>query len=195
MAEKPEQDSFLAGLDAKIEALHQLRDSYVGAVAVGALGPGGDVSELPQPGKTPSTGQPVSGPVDLPTGVFRNEGLSDAIRLYLSIARRKQTIKEIGDALKEGGLATTAANFERNLTSTLYRLKDAGELLKFKEGWDLAASYPESFRQRLAQNAEGAPKRKRKGKKKSTAKRKRPSQAKKHQPPKNEGEPPVLRTV
>jgi hypothetical protein len=41
-------------------------------------------------------------------------------------------------------------------------MKKNGELLRFKEGWDLAESYPESFRQRMAQTTE-TPKR---GKKK-----------------------------
>jgi hypothetical protein len=41
-------------------------------------------------------------------------------------------------------------------------LKNTGEILKFKDGWDLAESYPESFRQRMAQNAEAVPKRRKK---------------------------------
>lgn len=158
------------GLDAKIAALQQLRDSYVAALSVGALGQSGlDVSALAPPVGTITApvGQTASsGPVELPTGVFRTKGLADAIRLYLSIAKRKQTAKEIAAALLEGGLASTASNFEQTLSATLYRLKAAGELLLFKEGWDLAESYPESYRQRLAQNQDGAPKRKRKGKRK-----------------------------
>lgn len=200
MAEKPESDVFLAGLDAKIAALQQLRDSYLAALSIGAVGQGSvDMSGLAQPPSGPATpvGQSApSGSIELPTGVFRTTGLADAIRLYLSIAKRKQTIKEIGAALQEGGLATTAGSFERTLSSTLYRLKSDGELLKFKDGWDLAASYPESFRQRLAQNAEGSPRRKRKGKKKADNTKKREPKTEKHTAPKNESEPaPILRAV
>jgi len=197
MAEKPEQDSFLAGLDAKIAALQSLRDSYVSALSVGALGQGNvDVSALMQTTSNSGTptGQPASvgGPIELPTGVFRNKGLSDAIRTYLSIARRKQTTKEIAAALKEGGLASTATDFERNLRVTLYRLKDAGELLNFKDGWDLASSYPESFRQRMVQNSDSTPKRKRKRKRRTATSK--VAKIKKVQATKNESEP-ALRAV
>lgn len=167
MAENPESDAFIAGVDAKIVALQQLRESYLAAIAAGAIGQGGiEVSDLTHSAEgTIAAGQPPpSGPVELPTGVFRYKGISDSIRTYLSIARRKQTTKEITTALQEGGLASTATDFERNLRVTLYRLRDTGELLSFKDGWDLASSYPESFRQRMAQNSDAAPKRKRKRK-------------------------------
>lgn len=192
MAEKPESDVFLTALDAKIAALQQLRDGYVAALSAGLLGQGGiDVSALAQPG-TVTAGLPTpSGPIELPTGVFRNKGLADAIRMYLRIAKRKQTHKEIADALQEGGLATTAPEtFERTLSATLYRLKNGGELLKFKDGWDLAGSYPESFRQRMAQNSEDAPKRKRKAKKKAVTKA-----AKTAKKPEKQTEEPILRAV
>ena len=66
MAEKAEQDSFLAGLDVKIGALQSLRDSYVSALSVGALGQGTvDVSAPAQAGGGMATGQqtPPSDPI------------------------------------------------------------------------------------------------------------------------------------
>lgn len=177
MADKPEIDGFLSGIDAKIAALQQLRESYLAAASVGAVGQPAvtDVSGIPtvMGAGAPATVVASNGPIELPTGVFRNLGLADAIRLYLSIAKRKQPIKEIATALREGGLASVASDFEQNVSGTLYRLKKTGELLQFKDGWDLAASYPENLRQRLAQ-AKDAPAAKskrpgRKGKKKNGA--------------------------
>lgn len=202
-SEKPDAGGFLAVIDAKIAALQQLRESLIAAISLGALGAGDiDPSTLPSmpagAGSTSVGQSPASGPIELPTGVFRNQGLADAIRLYLSIAKRKQTIKEIATALQDGGLATTAGSFEQTLSATLYRLKSTGELLKFKDGWDLAESYPESFRQRLAQSSEGAaPKRKRKakGKKKAeAAPNKQASKGKATDKPTDKAEP-ILRAV
>lgn len=48
----PDQDQFLAGLDAKIAALHALRSSYVTAVSLGAFGFSGDASMLGSLGAT-----------------------------------------------------------------------------------------------------------------------------------------------
>ena len=170
MADKPESDPFLAGIDARITALQQFRESYLLARAAGLLGPAPDLSSLPQ-GPIAVTGTPTAastGPIDLPTGVFRDKGLADAVRLFLSIAKRKQPFRDIANALKEGGLATTASDFEKTLSGTLARMKKQGELLQFKEGWDLAASYPESLRQRMAAQGETA----QKGKKKAKPKKK-----------------------
>jgi hypothetical protein len=176
----PDLDGFLAAIDAKIAALQQLRQSYIAAVSVGAIGQPSDLdpATLPPPpattGATPaSAAQPQpSGPIELPTGVFRDKGIADAIRLYLSLARRKQPFKAIQAALIEGGLATTSEFFEQTLSSTLHRLRKSGELLQFKDGWDLASSYPDSLRQRMGQTKESAPKRgkKKRAKKKADAK-------------------------
>lgn len=167
--EKPESSGFLALIDARIAALQQLRESLIAAISIGALGQFGEVdmsavASMPPANGAVSSGQSSAGPIDLPTGVFRDKGLADAIRMYLSIAKRKQTAKEIKTALMEGGLATTATFFDATLAGTLHRMKRGGELLQFKDGWDLAASYPENFRQRMAQNNEDTPKRRRKRK-------------------------------
>jgi hypothetical protein len=148
----PVQDGFLASIEAKIAALQALADSYRAALSVGAIG---------QPAEAVD-GQPVlpsnlnrmasAGPVELPTGAFRGTGIAAAIRIYLEAARRKQTFKQISEALREGGIVSTSADFEKTLSTTLHRLKGTGELIQFKDGWDLASSYPESFKQRLAKD-------------------------------------------
>ena len=173
MADKPDSGGFLAMIDAKIAALLQLRESFVAALSVGAFGAGGgdfDAAPFVAPGGAPSTpggsAQNQNGknsPVDLPTGVFRGQGLSDAVRLYLSMAKRKQSNRDIKAALMAGGLATTSDFFDQTLSSTLHRMRKTGELLQFPDGWDLAESYPESFRQRMSE-AKEQPKKKAKKK-------------------------------
>jgi hypothetical protein len=161
MADNPEvDDPFLAWIDNRMAALQRFRESYL------ALGPGGlGSADVPLPVASAAVGVTAAAvgaqPVSLPTGIFRDKGLTDAIRLYLSVGKRKQTIREIHDALLAGGLATTSSTFMQTLSGTLYRMKRIGELLLFPDGWDLAASYPESFRQRLAQSEESAAKAKR----------------------------------
>lgn len=164
-SEKPEPIGFLALIDAKIAALQQLKDSLMLAISTGALGPDDiNVGEFTVTGSTGggitgfAAGGAVKGPVEMPTGVFRGQGLSDAIRLYLSMAKRKQTNQEIKNALFEGGLATTSEYFDQTLSSTLHRMRKTGELLQFKDGWDLAASYPDSFRQRMTDANDSTPK-------------------------------------
>lgn len=178
-SEKPENGGFLAIIDAKIAALQQLRDSFIAAMSIGALGGDVDVSQLGATGAAAGSGAATpapKGPIDLPTGVFRGQGLSDAIRMYLGMAKRKQTFQEIKAALMEGGLATTSAFFDQTLSSTLHRMRKNGELLQFKDGWDLAESYPESFRARMTDAKEpakgGATKKKRRRPAKPSAEKK-----------------------
>jgi hypothetical protein len=186
-SDKTEIEVMLANVDAKIAALVRVRESLVAAAAVGAFGQVGDFD----PG-TPPTGvaaqqtastapAQATGPIDLPTGVFRGKGLADAVRLYLSIAKRKQTFKDIKAALMDGGLATTSAFFDQTLNGTLHRLRKNGELLQFPDGWDLADSYPEGFRQRLAQSEPKS--KKRKAKKKAAATSRAPKTADKSAEP------------
>ena len=167
--EKPEQDTFLVMIDAKIAALQALVESYRAALSVGALGQPGD-TDLPTltPGAGVSARQGGFGPVDLPIGVFRDKSIPEAIKMYLAAGRRKQTAKEIAAGLKEGGLVSTSKDFERTVTGTLHRLK-GGVVLWFKDGWDLAESYPDHLRTRIG-NENGKPK----AKPKKKTRRRRP---------------------
>ena len=85
----------------------------------------------------------------MPVGVFRNKSIPEAIKLYLQTGRRKQTTKEIAAGLKAHGLVSTAKHFERTVNGTLHRLKMTGMVLRFKDGWDLAESYPDHLNSRL----------------------------------------------
>ena len=158
--EKPDQDSFLAMINAKIAALQSLAESYRAALSVGALGQTGDL-DLPvlTPAMAGSSRQAGgSGSVDLPVGVFRDKSIPEAIKMYLKACRRKQTGKEIAAGLKEHGLHSTSKSFETTVTGSLHRLKEAGVVLRFKEGWDLAESYPDHLRARIGKDASASSK-------------------------------------
>lgn len=97
-------------------------------------------------------------PTELPRGAFLGKSLPAAVKLYLSAVMKKQTIKEIATALREGGVESTSDNFENVITGCVNRMKANGELLRFKDGWALAEFYPEHLRRNLS--PEGAAKRK-----------------------------------
>lgn len=153
--EEPETDAFLAVLEAKIAALLTLKESYLRAVSLGALGQRG---ELNVAGFTTPLGTKSDAPIELPQGALLGKSLPAAIKLYLSAVRKKQTTREITIALKEGGVESTAANFENNVTSSLHRLRATGEVLKFSDGWGLAEFYPENLRNRIAAKSDAKPK-------------------------------------
>ena len=137
--------SFIAVVETKIKALQALLESLKSAAAVGALGAaeGLDISSL-------ATGVVTNGdlgqPIDLPDGAFFGKSIPACVKLYMSAAKKKKTIKEIAAALREGGVESTSDNFESVVTGALNRLKAAGEVLRFKDGWGLSEWYPANMR-------------------------------------------------
>lgn len=89
--------------------------------------------------------------------------IAEAIKLYLQSVRRKQTVQEIADGLRAGGLESSAKDFGPTLRSILHNLKKKGDLLRFKDGWDLADAHSASLRNRLAKET-AQPKRAKKSK-------------------------------
>jgi hypothetical protein len=157
--------AILADMEAKKTALETAISGLRAAIASGALGASigialGDSLNL----KDSMTTQLSPGPVSLPRGAFLGKKAPEAIKLYLSAARRKQTNKEISQALKEGGLESTG-NFDAFINSGLFRLKNDGVVLRFDDGWGLAEWYPESFRNRVDKTNDGKRKAKRKARK------------------------------
>jgi hypothetical protein len=136
--------SFIAVVEAKIKALQGLLESLKSAVAVGALGAaeGVDISSLATGLATGEIGQPI----DLPDGAFFGKSIPACVKLYMSAAKKKKSIKEIASALREGGVESTSDNFESVVTGALNRLKSGGEVLRFKDGWGLAEWYPANMR-------------------------------------------------
>lgn len=164
----------LASLEAKRAALDALIGSYRAAIAVGALGGDIDVSGIQSASSATAGTSRSGGPIDLPQGALLGKSLPAAIQLYLSAARRKQTTHEIVAALKDGGVETTSQNFINTVYTALQRLKTAGTVLKFNDGWALSEFYPENLRAKLAAQSEGRPRRKRATRKKRAAAAKHP---------------------
>ena len=146
-SDKPQQDGFLAAIEAKIAAWKAVADTYRAAVSMdGPLSePGGIVSAVGIASGT-SSARAYSHGGGLPVGVFRDKSLKEAIPIYLGACRRKQTNKEIAVGLQAGGFPTTAENFEATVATALAPLKKDGVILRFPDGWDVAASYPDNLR-------------------------------------------------
>jgi hypothetical protein len=157
--------AILADMEAKYAALGNAIASLRAALATGALG----VGEISTGPSSAGITQPPGAPVSLPRGAFLGKSVTEAIKLYLSAIRKKQTNKEIAQALKDGGLESTG-NFDSYVTGGLFRLKNEGTLLRFDDGWGLAEWYPESFRTRVVEKAGNGEKRR--GKKKAARKNK-----------------------
>jgi hypothetical protein len=136
----------LADMEAKKAVLEQAIASLKAAIAAGALGRPGEVP----PGLF-SAGSPSTEPVELPVGAFLNKSVPAAVKLYLSAVKKKQKAHRIAAALKEGGMESTAANFETVVVGALHRLKTAGEVLRFKDGWGLTEHYPDHIRRAILQ--------------------------------------------
>lgn len=126
----------LADMEAKRAALDAAITALRTALTLGALGQPGDAeaAALMTPGGAGGLG---GSPVELPHGALLGKSLPAAIKLYLSAVKRKQTVREITTALREGGVESTSSNFENIVTGALHRLRGAGDVLRFKDGWAL----------------------------------------------------------
>lgn len=145
MAHNDSSDTFRASIVGKIAAWKAVLDSYDAAVSLD-----GRLHESATTGRQ-GRHAAIDGAksMDLPVGVFRNKSLREAIQIYLGAGRRQQANKEIALGLQKGGIPTTSKNFEATVATALGRMKDDGVVLRFPDGWDLAASYPDSLRNRL----------------------------------------------
>jgi hypothetical protein len=116
-------------------------------------------------------------PTELPRGAFLGKSLPAAVKLYLSAVIKKQTIKEIAAALREGGVESTSDNFEGVISGCLHRMKANGEVLQFKEGFALAEFYPAHIRASLSHGGSSPRKKPKKPAKKAKPAKKPPELA------------------
>lgn len=138
--EKLDGTTLISAIDAQIAALQNLRSAALAAMAVGAM------SQIGGEGVV-SANSDVGAVSDLPEGAFKNKSVPACIELYLSsVGMKKKTNKEIAEALNDGGVETNADNFENTVASALFKLKKSGKVLRFKDGWGLAANYPAHIR-------------------------------------------------
>jgi hypothetical protein len=145
----------LAVLEAKHAALGSTIEHFRAALKLGALGSGDNTVAGPSQQRS---GFGADRSIELPNGALVGKTIPDAIRIFLSAARRKQTTEQIVEALREGGVESTAKNFKKSVNTTLNRLTAFRELLKFKDGWALAEFYPESLRAKIEAAADARPK-------------------------------------
>lgn len=149
-----------AYVEARIAAWQTVLASLKSALAIDPGGQTIEGLEIPlglQNGES-------NGPVDLPDGAFLGKSIPACVKIYLSAARKKKTLKEVASALRDGGVETTSDNFEGSVYTALLRLKNAGEVLRFKDGWGLSEWYPANLRGSAAPVAK-KPKSKKKTKK------------------------------
>jgi len=170
--EQMDYAAILADLEAKRNALDATIASFRAALALGALGQAG---ELPPSSNGlvpsvfgPSTYVPSVSGGEVPAGAFLGKSIPDAAKLYLEIVKKKQTSKEIADALQKGGMETTSKNFQQMVHSVLDRARKASNsgIVKLdRSHWGLATWYPASLQSAGAYQGRGASRKKgRKGK-------------------------------
>ena len=155
----------VAYVEGRIAAWQAVLSTLKSAMAGEAGGKTIDGIDLASAGATQNGN--VGLPIDLPEGAFLGKSVPACVKLYLSAARKKKTVKEITVALREGGVESTSGKFENIVTSSLNRLKIAGEVIRFKDGWGLPEWYPAHIR---ASAPTGSAKRARKKGKKSERK-------------------------
>jgi hypothetical protein len=153
--EKVDYVALLSDLEAKKAALEASIATLRSAMALGLLGQTPEGIDLSAVAATSAGPAENAVPTELPHHAFLGMSLPAAIKMYLQAAKKKQTIKEIAAALREHGMESTSDNFEGVVTGSLNRLKGAGDVLRFKDGWGLSAWYP-AFRSQAASAAKPA---------------------------------------
>ena len=80
---------------------------------------------------------------DLRNHPFLGMSIGEAAKKYLLMAKRKQTVKEIAEALERGGLHHTSPNFQATVATMVHRYaKNDPDMLSTGKGeWALAAWY------------------------------------------------------
>jgi hypothetical protein len=183
LEKEPQTTDYLAALLADMEAKKAALDAAMiairAAIVAGALGAPGDLQLGSVAANSPVT--PV-GFTDLPRGAFLGKTATEAIKLYLSTIRKKQTNKEIAQALRDGGLES-AGDFGNYITSALFRLKKEGTVLRFDDGWGLSEWYNEAFRTKLGASNNNKTVKRGKAKRKKPAKKEPAAQASAPAPP------------
>ena len=138
--------ALLANWEAKRAALDAAIASLRAAIAAGALGAtmAGDVGAFQPAGSAYHQG---TGGGEIPNGAFQGKTVSDAIKAYLSVVRKKQTTRDIVDALKRGGIESTSDHFDTIVYNALERMRtSSAEIAKFGKLWGLTEWLPPSMR-------------------------------------------------
>jgi hypothetical protein len=86
----------------------------------------------------------AGGKVDIPSDAFFNMKIPDAIVKYLKVVRGKQSVRQITEAMEQGGLKSLAKDAYNNIYTTLMRMSKSPDAAVIKVGsdWALAEWYP-----------------------------------------------------
>lgn len=134
--------AILADLEAKKAALEHTISSFRQAMAMGALG-----QMATDGGIVPSVSVPSITGGEVPAGAFHGRSIPEATQLYLEIVKKKQTGREIAEALQKGGMESTSKNFAEVVGNGLNRARRLGNsgLVKLGAHWGLASWYPKGI--------------------------------------------------
>ena len=141
---KLDYGAILADLEAKKNVLEQAIASLRAAIAIGTLGSteGSSYVNLAANVVSPS----IHGG-EVPSGAFFGKSIPETAKLFLSIVKKKQSTKEICDALKKGGMETTSDNWEGIVAAGLNRaMNNTGAFLRVGKNWALPEWYPAGMR-------------------------------------------------
>jgi hypothetical protein len=119
-----------AAIDNAIQALRALYPAGADGAALSAIA--GVVARPVEPDKIPSD------------AFFGMRSIGDAARKYLSLVKRKQTTKQIVDALERGGFPHQSKTFYSTVYTALQRLaeQDGGDMIRIGSEWAIASWYP-----------------------------------------------------
>jgi len=131
--------AILADLEAKKAALEAAIASVRAAMGAGLLGQIGEGAA----GLSSALAHSMSGG-EVPDGAFLGKSIPEGAKLYLEIVKKKQTTREIADALQKGGMESTSKDFPGIVLAVLGRARKAPKsaIVKVGNQWGLATWYP-----------------------------------------------------
>lgn len=142
--------AILADLESKKLAIEQAIISLRTALSIGAIGKIGEGMGIGMADSVSVALSPSFGAAggEVPSGAFLGKSIPEAAKLYLAIVKRKQTSREIAEALLKGGIESSAKNFNTQVHSILDRARKSGAgIVKLdKSHWGLVEWYPASLR-------------------------------------------------
>lgn len=142
--EKIDYEAVLADLIRKRDALN---------AAIAAIE---QMTGHPDSANVTKSGGKKSEPTEVRSDTFFGMKFPEAAKVYLAIAKKPQSVKEIADALERGGITHQSSNFVNTMYTTLKREDDrGGDIIKVGKSWGLAAWYPGRVRKKVKAEDEG----------------------------------------
>src|SRR5262245_13475970 len=117
----------LADLEARRTAFNRAIDSTIAGIRQILAASGTDLGDVP-------TSSGITASAALIEGGFLGMSLVDAAKKQLRAVRRKQTNREIADALEAGGFVHTSKEFVNTVGTALWRSVQNGDPEIFRQG-------------------------------------------------------------